>query len=167
MKRIGVCRHFNGVGVMGEEETKKCEAGVCYREHAGKENAGWIARLPCIKTYKFSKATKRALEEVNLEEIFGEVKVDTSIQIPCDKYEDPTEEDILKEDEEIRKATEAMEKVFPIIVKIKQEHEKDTEPWVGTETCPVCNGTLHVSHANYNGHVWGKCETKNCVNWME
>lgn len=33
--------------------------------------------------------------------------------------------------------------------------------------CPVCKGKLHLSQAAYNGHVWGKCETQGCVEWME
>lgn len=33
--------------------------------------------------------------------------------------------------------------------------------------CPVCQGRLHLSQAACNGHVHGKCETPDCVNWME
>lgn len=33
--------------------------------------------------------------------------------------------------------------------------------------CPACKGRLHLSQAAYNGHVWGKCETPACVEWME
>lgn len=33
--------------------------------------------------------------------------------------------------------------------------------------CPECKGKLHLSQSGYNGHVWGKCETKGCVEWME
>jgi hypothetical protein len=34
--------------------------------------------------------------------------------------------------------------------------------------CPVCKtGTLHYSVADYNGHLWGQCDTKDCVSWME
>lgn len=33
--------------------------------------------------------------------------------------------------------------------------------------CPVCGGRLHLSQSEYNGHVHGKCETKDCVAWME
>jgi hypothetical protein len=34
-------------------------------------------------------------------------------------------------------------------------------------TCPACGGRLHLSQSSYNGHVHGKCETQDCVNWME
>lgn len=33
--------------------------------------------------------------------------------------------------------------------------------------CPVCKGKLHLSQSSYNGHVHGKCETEQCVSWME
>lgn len=38
-----------------------------------------------------------------------------------------------------------------------------------TETveCPVCKGRLLLSIARSNSHVWGKCETLNCVQWIE
>ncbi|MES2910565.1 MAG: hypothetical protein V4718_04205 [Pseudomonadota bacterium] len=33
--------------------------------------------------------------------------------------------------------------------------------------CPACKGKLHLSQAAFNGHVHGKCETPDCVSWME
>lgn len=33
--------------------------------------------------------------------------------------------------------------------------------------CPACKGRLHLSQAAYNGHVRAKCETPDCVAWME
>ncbi len=33
--------------------------------------------------------------------------------------------------------------------------------------CPVCKGRLHLSQSSYNGHVHGRCETDDCLNWME
>ncbi|HKI74989.1 MAG TPA: hypothetical protein VJ998_10110 [Pseudomonadales bacterium] len=33
--------------------------------------------------------------------------------------------------------------------------------------CPACGGKLHLAQAASNGHVWGKCETADCVSWME
>ncbi|MEW7986630.1 MAG: hypothetical protein AB2799_12625 [Candidatus Thiodiazotropha sp.] len=37
----------------------------------------------------------------------------------------------------------------------------------GAVECPVCGGKLHLSQAASNGHVWGKCETSDCVSFME
>lgn len=33
--------------------------------------------------------------------------------------------------------------------------------------CPVCGGRLHLRIAACNGHVHAKCETLDCVAWME
>ena len=33
--------------------------------------------------------------------------------------------------------------------------------------CPSCWGRLHLSIAKRNGHVRGRCETPECVEWME
>ena len=32
--------------------------------------------------------------------------------------------------------------------------------------CPKCKGRLWYSISGYNGHVWGKCNTKDCLVWM-
>ncbi len=36
----------------------------------------------------------------------------------------------------------------------------------GIVECPKCKGKLHYNVASLNGHVWGKCETKDCLAWM-
>lgn len=55
--------------------------------------------------------------------------------------------------------------VNPMVAKVKKEHKG--ENWRGVETCPICSGKLHLSHAKYNSHVHGVCETEGCVSWME
>lgn len=38
----------------------------------------------------------------------------------------------------------------------------------GEIDCPACkSGRIHYSVSSYNGHVWAKCSTKDCVNFME
>lgn len=37
----------------------------------------------------------------------------------------------------------------------------------GKIICPACNGNLHWTKASINGHVWGKCETENCLSWAQ
>jgi hypothetical protein len=37
----------------------------------------------------------------------------------------------------------------------------------GTKTVTRRLGWLHLSQSAYNGHVHGKCETDDCVSWME
>lgn len=37
----------------------------------------------------------------------------------------------------------------------------------GKMTCPLCNGVLHYERSPLNGHVMARCETPECVRWME
>ena len=43
------------------------------------------------------------------------------------------------------------------------------EPQGKSETveCPVCKGLLHLSQSSYNGHVRARCETEDCINFIE
>ncbi len=71
----------------------------------------------------------------------------------------------MKIDHETDQLVKRMKTTLPLIAKVKAEHEgKD---WQGTERCPACGGTLHLTHSSYNGHVWGRCETTDCLSWME
>ena len=61
------------------------------------------------------------------------------------------------------------------IVTITEKHKVEPE-WEnptsknkdarGEIECPACKGKLHYSIASYNGHIWGKCETEKCLEWM-
>jgi hypothetical protein len=38
----------------------------------------------------------------------------------------------------------------------------------GSVKCPACEmGIIKYSVASLNGHIWGACSTKGCVQWME
>jgi C4-type Zn-finger protein len=60
------------------------------------------------------------------------------------------------------------EEVINAITKIKEKHgkKKPKEFIKSSMECPVCKGILHYSISNYNNHIWGKCETEGCLNWM-
>lgn len=118
----------------------QCDAGITYADKAR-------GQVPCIKTYGHKPGVKT---------------------IPvwhCDKYTEPSAEEIAKSKAEMEAAMERMTKTFPLISRIKKEHKG--ESWKGVEACPVCGGKLHMTHSAFNGHVWGKCETAGCVAWME
>lgn len=85
--------------------------------------------------------------------------------VKCDKFTPTPVEQLKREDEawESRKAEFML--VGTIVSAIKTEHKGAN--WSGTVECPACQGKLHVSHAAYNGHVHGQCETDNCLSWME
>lgn len=120
-------------------QNAKCEANINYLELVGGRSTGWVMKLPCWRT--------------------------KDSVVSCDKRQEPTEKQISDHYLKIKKATESMEKVLPLIGEVKKEHKgKD---WAGTKPCPVCGGSLSLSHTGFNGHVWGKCDKEGCVNWME
>lgn len=83
----------------------------------------------------------------------------------CARYEEPTDEEVAEDEAYIQARMEMHSKAGSIIVEIKRQHKGHN--WRGVLDCPVCGGRLHVSHAAYNGHVHGRCETEDCLSWME
>lgn len=69
-----------------------------------------------------------------------------------------------KRADEIEKAITRMTVVMPVV-----DQWRLKEPFGKREVieCPVCKGKLHLSQAAYNGHVHAKCETEDCVAFME
>lgn len=47
------------------------------------------------------------------------------------------------------------------------KHIDESGKPAGVMECPVCSGKLHYSKSDYNGHIHGKCETAECLSWME
>ena len=85
--------------------------------------------------------------------------------LECPMRHFPSEEKIQKELSDIEDSNKRMSLIYPIIGRIKKDHKG--HDWSGEELCPACGGSLYLSHASLNGHVWGKCSTPNCVAWME
>ena len=141
MRRLGKCVHFNGLPFRIDEDYGKCcDAGVNYRALVGGSDFGWMARTPCTKT-TLSKDV-----------------------VLCDKYRDPTPEEI-KEDQRIHKAAlERMRTIMPVVAEWRKKPPRGKQEII---ECPACKGRLHLSQAASNGHVWGKCETPGCASWME
>lgn len=141
------CKHYNG------SVNTHCKAGVCYRDVTTDPDIleGSGLRIPCHNA-PMKKASASQLEHFKR-------------RGKCDKFELPTKEEIAADEAEVTAMFDRMAKCLPIIGKVKKEH-KGTN-WTGVVECLVCGGKLHLSHAALNGHVWGKCETENCVSWME
>ena len=118
---------------------KQCKAGVNFKE-LGDGKLGLGRSMPCYY-------------------------VAGTIPIHCDKYERRTVEEVRAEDAEMEAHMAKHILVAPLVRRIKKEHKGKS--WHGVEECPVCKGRLHLSHAAYNGHVHGHCETEGCVSWME
>jgi len=142
-------RRLSGLCVTCESETECrhrtslmetcCKAGVNFEQLAG-GRTGMMLRLPCFY-------------------------VAGGTPVKCEKFEPQTVEEIEADDREMDESMARFMTVMPLVSEIKKEYKGKS--WSGTRECPVCKGTLHLSHAAYNGHVHGKCETDGCVSWME
>src|SRR4051812_36073412 len=83
----------------------------------------------------------------------------------CDKFQEPTPEEIAAGQDTITKAVSRFALLAPSLAPIRKEQKGKN--WVGIIECPSCKGRLHLSHAAYNGHMRGKCETPNCYAFIE
>ena len=84
---------------------------------------------------------------------------------PCEHLRRPTADEIALAEAYTKKRMDmtmmALKAVYPF-----REWNKGKSAAECIE-CPVCKGKLHLTIAAYNGHVHGRCETPNCVAWME
>jgi len=117
-------------------QNKVCEAGVNYDD---------VVPIPCIG-YRPGETVKQA---------------------ECDKKSCWTREEAVKNEEEATKRTAT----FLLALHAASEAAKTLglkkgRGGAGTTECPICKGVLHFSVAAYNGHLWGKCDTKGCAAWM-
>lgn len=86
----------------------------------------------------------------------------------CDKYQEPTAEQIAADEREIDLAMEKHRQAMVFVAKWKTWTKTNRVAKVEVVDCPVCKmGKLSLSQAAYNGHVWGKCSTPDCVSWMQ
>ena len=86
--------------------------------------------------------------------------------VPCNLYEEPSVEEIAAyEAETDAMVSDSMKYVVPLIGKMKEKFGKTGG--AETVTCPKCGGRLSMTCSFYNGHVWGKCATDKCLDWME
>jgi hypothetical protein len=146
--RPGTCKHFNG-----SYHNKTCLAGVCYRDVTpDPDKPGSALREPCRTRMLFSNPN-----EAQRKSFDGRGK--------CEKYAEPSKEEIAAYEAETEAAIARMMKATAVISEVKREHRGKS--WSGVKECPVCGGRLHMSHSGYNGHVHGKCETKDCIAWIE
>ena len=129
-----------------------CEAGVKLADVTPRHGEqGWGLRVPCVRELRKGST----------------LKMDAAEQGTCDKYAEPTAEELAEYEAAMEAAMQRQILVGHVVRQVKQEH-KGTN-WRGVVDCPACGGkeTLHMTHAACNGHVHGRCETAGCVSWME
>ena len=131
------CKHFTGT----MQET--CKAGINYRSLVGGPDAGWLARLPCV-TIKLSRVEK---------------------QVTCLSYATLTAEERAAEEQLFTLVRARLKFALAAVRPLRKQYKGLTAD--GMVPCPICAGNLHWQISAYNGHMSGRCETLDCVSWME
>lgn len=134
---MNYCQHYDRKGT-----DMVCKAGMNIKEiQRVPTGAKGIAWGPCIEGHTLANPTEHCPHWVRKTREMGEKRVD-----------------------DIEKMLQRMTLVGPVVIAWRNE------PPLGKSEiikCPVCEGRLHLSQAASNGHVHGRCETNDCVAWME
>lgn len=156
MSARGKCVHFNGV------QNQCCEAGVNYEEAFGKRDTE-TQRSPCLVEWKSHERIDG--KTVPIWKPWGRPEQQI---IPCAKFRLPTAEEIAADEAEFQSHLARMRVVFEVVKPWRSWTRKNRVAKQEIIDCPTkCGGKLHLSQAAYNGHVWGRCTTTDCVSWME
>jgi hypothetical protein len=67
---------------------------------------------------------------------------------------------------QLKSAISQIREKHKIPIKWGVQSNDKTKSAAGTIICPRCKGTLNYSVSGHNGHIWGKCDTDNCLGWM-
>ena len=132
------CRHFNGVlGPGMRKDHKPCLVGLNFRDY-NTDTGGRGLALACL-----SEGT-----------------------IKCPKFDPYTQAEVDADEKEMQ---EWIKKTLgvraAIIAGMEAVGAKSGE---GECDCPACGtGRIHYHVTDYNGHIWARCSTKDCVNFME
>lgn len=147
----GQCIHFNGA------LNELCKRVVRYEQfRPGLPCIQWIAKSARGGTY-----LKAGEEPAEKRPFPGAHPPDR-----CPFYAEPDDEAVQKD----RAALDAAMERTLAAIRVASEWRvkpKPTQDRREVIECPVCKGRLHLGQSAYNGHVHGKCETADCVSWME
>lgn len=128
---------------------------------------GSAANDYCALGCDASKRMKEARDsgEPNMSPCIGGHKTPNVLTL-CSKWERRSLEHAAKRADAFQEMMERMEIVMPVVSKWRVK-PKPTSDLRGIIECPKCKGRLHLSQSSYNGHVHARCETENCVAFME
>lgn len=115
-----------------------CEAGVPYEQFAAA-----MQHKPCFLDAGKSKPGALHCEHLRL----------------------PTPEEIVAHDAWLAVRLDRMGVVMTGILPWRKAHKGQNAAEV--VECPACKGRLRLSIAAYNSHIHGRCETPDCVSWVE
>lgn len=155
----GRCIHFNGIG------RDTCRAGVSYLDVCApltQSNIDWHNKnYPNQDGVELTAMTKRMpCEEEN------------GVSL-CPSCEFPTEQQLAESEAELQRYMNQLRNeliiVRPLIKKDIEARNSVNRSFRAAIDCPICDdGTLSYQYAGaYNKHIWARCNTNDCVNWME
>lgn len=139
------CRHFTGL------LDGACGAGVRYMDVAIEGE------------FKYRYGSRDAVYTAGREWPCRRDRAETFGVPPCPKAEWPTREEAEAEKAEIDGYMDRVTVARKAIVASIASTGKN----VGSCECPTCKGVLHYRRATSKGHIHAKCETPDCVAWME
>lgn len=143
MKLTIFCNHYRAM-----LDNKTCEAGIAYEAIEGHGQPGFMDKCPC-----FWRRGNGAPQPTT-----------------CASASYPTDAEIAADEAESRKRWDNIGKAREAIVAhLGGPWKRGTKGAGGVIDCPVCAAkqALHFSRAGYNGHIHAKCDTADCVSWME
>lgn len=160
----GTCIHYTGIAMATRDDC--CRAGVNYHQAFDFTGIGVMFRLPCIQYRTLPASGNGTHIKAGEATVRKEIDRRGYTMIPCDKFQDPTPEEVeldrIESDASFERAMTAIRVASAWRVKPKPAQDRQE-----VVRCPICKGRLHLSQSSHNGHVHGKCETKGCVSWME
>lgn len=82
----------------------------------------------------------------------------------CPKWERRSLESAEKRADDVEALSDMLMKAAPVINAWRAKPPRGKSEII---TCPVCGGRLSLSQAACNGHVRARCDTENCISFIE
>lgn len=82
----------------------------------------------------------------------------------CPKWERRSLESAEKHADEVQALSAMMVKAAPVIDAWREKLPRGKSEII---TCPVCEARLHLSQSACNGHISARCETEDCICFIE
>ncbi len=144
------CKHFAGIDFTDPE--KRCDAGVRLRDVFVDGGYKYRYRQQDSPIFRASYSSPCFRDS------------DPLGVCCCHLQEFPTDEEVEENNQRMAGVLDAVMLARLAIIEAAEGKRGVT----GTIPCEVCkSGELFYSVSEFNGHVWAKCSTENCVAWME
>ena len=158
------CQHYDPSGLTmigGKEPHGHCKAGVVYLDQFGRAPKDDPSSYMDGRYYESTAIFKRMCCTD------GNERTEVEQLARCPKWERRTIEQATERHNDIEASRARMRIVGAVVRPWRTWTKTNRVAKQEVIECPACKGRLHLSQAAYNGHVWGRCETDGCVNWME